>query len=262
MTASMAREHRPGPCSSSSTSATPRPTSAPSAGSELVEHWRFATVRTSTADELGAALRNLLALRGLTLRGPRRLDRLLDRAAAPAGVDRDGGALPRARRCRSSGRACGPGCRSGSTTRASSAPTGSSTPSPPTSGSAAPCVVVDFGTALTYDVVSGRRRVPRRHHRAGRRDLDGGAHRARRGDPADRPGPAAGADRQVDGRGDPLGRRSTASPRRSTGSSGGCARSWARRPRRSPPAGSPGAIVPFCELIDEIDDLLTLTGLR
>ena len=34
-------------------------------GDELVEHWRFATVRTSTADELGAALRNLLGLRGL-----------------------------------------------------------------------------------------------------------------------------------------------------------------------------------------------------
>src|SRR5487761_923205 len=32
----------------------------------LVEHWRFATVRESTADELGAALRNLLELRGLT----------------------------------------------------------------------------------------------------------------------------------------------------------------------------------------------------
>src|SRR3954452_21085658 len=34
-------------------------------GTELVEHWRFATVRKSTADELGAALRALLALRGL-----------------------------------------------------------------------------------------------------------------------------------------------------------------------------------------------------
>ena len=34
-------------------------------GDELVEHWRFATVRTSTSDELGAALGNLLALRGL-----------------------------------------------------------------------------------------------------------------------------------------------------------------------------------------------------
>jgi type III pantothenate kinase len=34
---------------------------------ELVEHWRFATVRVSTADELGAALRSLLELRGVTL---------------------------------------------------------------------------------------------------------------------------------------------------------------------------------------------------
>jgi type III pantothenate kinase len=33
-------------------------------GEELLEHWRFATVRQSTADELGAALRNLLGLRG------------------------------------------------------------------------------------------------------------------------------------------------------------------------------------------------------
>ena len=36
-------------------------------GDELLEHWRFATVRTSTADELGAALRALLELRGIGL---------------------------------------------------------------------------------------------------------------------------------------------------------------------------------------------------
>jgi type III pantothenate kinase len=35
-------------------------------GEELVEHWRFATVRESTADELGAALGSLLELRGLS----------------------------------------------------------------------------------------------------------------------------------------------------------------------------------------------------
>jgi type III pantothenate kinase len=33
-------------------------------GEALLEHWRFATVRQSTADQLGAALRNLLDLRG------------------------------------------------------------------------------------------------------------------------------------------------------------------------------------------------------
>jgi type III pantothenate kinase len=35
-------------------------------GDELVEHWRFATVPQSTADQLGAALRSLLELRGLS----------------------------------------------------------------------------------------------------------------------------------------------------------------------------------------------------
>jgi type III pantothenate kinase len=33
---------------------------------EIAQHWRFATVRESTGDELGAALSNLLALRGLS----------------------------------------------------------------------------------------------------------------------------------------------------------------------------------------------------
>jgi len=36
-------------------------------GGELVELWRFATVRDSTADEIGAALRNLVELRGVEL---------------------------------------------------------------------------------------------------------------------------------------------------------------------------------------------------
>jgi type III pantothenate kinase len=34
---------------------------------EVTEHWRFATVRESTGDELGAALSNLLGLRGMSL---------------------------------------------------------------------------------------------------------------------------------------------------------------------------------------------------
>ena len=33
----------------------------------LVEHWRFATVPESTADELGSIMRNLLELRGIGL---------------------------------------------------------------------------------------------------------------------------------------------------------------------------------------------------
>jgi type III pantothenate kinase len=38
----------------------------PHGAAEISEHWRFATVRQSTGDELGAALSNLLALRGLS----------------------------------------------------------------------------------------------------------------------------------------------------------------------------------------------------
>jgi type III pantothenate kinase len=37
-------------------------------GDELLEHWRFATVRQSTADQLGAALQNLLELRGYSFK--------------------------------------------------------------------------------------------------------------------------------------------------------------------------------------------------
>lgn len=33
-------------------------------GDEVIEHWRFATVRESTLDEIGAVLNNLLSLRG------------------------------------------------------------------------------------------------------------------------------------------------------------------------------------------------------
>jgi type III pantothenate kinase len=38
----------------------------PAGAEQVSEHWRFATVRDSTGDELGAALSNLLALRGLS----------------------------------------------------------------------------------------------------------------------------------------------------------------------------------------------------
>jgi type III pantothenate kinase len=36
-------------------------------GDDLIEHWRFATITESTADEIGAMLRNLLELRGIGL---------------------------------------------------------------------------------------------------------------------------------------------------------------------------------------------------
>ena len=249
-------------CSSSSTSATPRRTSAPIATSELVEHWRFATVRdVDRRRARRGAAQPARAARDRPRR-PRRLDRLLDRAPARARVGGDGRALPRPpdarRRPRDEDRAC----RSATTTRARSAPTGSSTRSRPTIASGAPCIVVDFGTAVTYDAGLGRGRVPRRHHLPGHRDLAGGADLARGRAAEDRPRAAALADRQDDRRRDPLGRRlrlrrpgrrHRPAPARRAGR-----RDRGDRHRRAWPSTSSRS--PRRSTIT--DDLLTLTGLR
>src|SRR5215217_4395434 len=122
-------------------------------GAELVEHWRFATVRKSTADELGAALRALLALRGLSFAD-------LDASIVSSTVPR-----LRAEWVEVGERylghellVVGPGLRTGMSIRYDNpreigpdrlvnAVAGFEKV-----GSA--CVVVDFGTAVTHDVVS------------------------------------------------------------------------------------------------------------
>ena len=65
-------EHNGRRCCSSSTSATPRPTSAPSAARSWSSTGALRPCAQSTADELGAALRNLLELRGYGFERPRR----------------------------------------------------------------------------------------------------------------------------------------------------------------------------------------------
>jgi type III pantothenate kinase len=122
------------------------------------------------------------------------------------------------------------------------------------------CVVVDFGTAITYDVVSADGEYLGGVIFPGRRDLDGGADRARGRAAEDRPRAAARADRQVDGRRDPLGRRLRLR-RPGRRHRRRLRESWARTATIAT-GGLAGAIVPFCETIDEVDDLLTLTGLR
>jgi type III pantothenate kinase len=56
----------------------------PDGADTVSEHWRFATVPESTADELGAALQNLLALRGL---GFGDIDSSIVSSSVPALVD-------------------------------------------------------------------------------------------------------------------------------------------------------------------------------
>ena len=227
---------------------------------ELVEHWRFATVRFATADELAAGLSSLLGLRELRLRRRGRGDRLVGRADARARVRAADRPLPRRQ-----GVLVGPWLKTGMPIRIDS---------PQELGAdrlvnavaaydrvGGACIAVDFGTAINYDVGLGRRRVPGRRDLAGDRDLPGGARRpggaaapgGHRGAPhaigkgtqeAIQAGVVYGYAGQVDGI---LGRlREELGEEATAIATGGFAQ----------------AIVPFCEQVDEVDDLLTLTGLK
>jgi type III pantothenate kinase len=122
-------------------------------GRELVEHWRFATVRESTADELGAALRNLLELRGVGLAD---LTSSIVSSTVPQLVP-EWEAMAR-RYLGHETLIVGPGIKTGMALRYDN---------PREIGAdrlvnavaaydrvKGACIVVDFGTALTYDPVS------------------------------------------------------------------------------------------------------------
>lgn len=122
-------------------------------GDELVEHWRMATVRQSTADQLGAALRSLLRLRGVELselQGSIVSSTVPELAPEWAQVGE--------RYLGHDTVVVGPGVKTGMPIRLDN---------PRELGAdrlvnavaayeriGGACIVVDFGTALTYDVVS------------------------------------------------------------------------------------------------------------
>src|SRR4029077_10793784 len=122
-------------------------------GTRLLEHWRFATVRQSTADELGAALRNLLELRACAFTD---LDSSIVSSTVPQ-LEPEWTAM--AGRYLGHGMlAVGPGIRTGMAIRYDN---------PREIGAdrlgnavairgrfGGPVVCVDFGTATTFDVVS------------------------------------------------------------------------------------------------------------
>src|ERR687887_130272 len=122
-------------------------------GAELVEHWRFATVRRSTADELGAALRALLALRGLTFD-------LIDASIVSSTVPqlRPEWTAMAQRYLGHEMPVVGPGLRTGMPIRYDNPrEIGPDRLVNSVAGYAkvgGPCVIVDFGTAVTHDVVS------------------------------------------------------------------------------------------------------------
>jgi type III pantothenate kinase len=122
-------------------------------GWDPLEHWRFATVRESTRDELGAVLSNLLALRGL---GFADIDGAIVSSTVPQLSD-EWQAMA-ARYLGQEMMVVGPAIRTGMPIRYDN---------PHEVGAdrianavaaydrvQGACVVVDFGTAITYDVVS------------------------------------------------------------------------------------------------------------
>jgi len=122
-------------------------------GTELLEHWRFATVRQSTADQLGAALRNLLGLRSL---GFEDLDASIVSSTVPQ-IEPEWTAMA-ARYLGHEMHTVGPGTRTGMAIRYDN---------PREIGAdrlvnavalrerfGGPAVCVDFGTATTFDVLS------------------------------------------------------------------------------------------------------------
>jgi type III pantothenate kinase len=231
-------------------------------GDEAVaEHWRFATVRQSTGDELGAAVSNLLALRGLSYAD---VSHSIVSSTVPQLSEQ--WMLMSERYLSERMLVVGPAIRTGMPIR---------TDNPREVGAdrlvnavAAfervqdACVVVDFGTAITYDAVSAEGEylggiitpgaeisIDALYERAAKLPkVEMAEPRALIGKStveAIRSGIAFGYAGQVEG----IVRRLRAElgPATTVIATGGLAQ----------------LVVPFIrETIDEVDDLLTLTGLR
>src|SRR6195952_2161360 len=122
-------------------------------GDELVEHWRMATVRQATADQLGASLRSLLRLRGVELS---ELDGSIVSSTVPELAPE--WAQVGGRYLNHNTVIVGPGVKTGMSIRLDN-PRELGADRLVDAGGAyeligGACVVVDFGTAITYDVVS------------------------------------------------------------------------------------------------------------
>jgi type III pantothenate kinase len=227
---------------------------------QLVEHWRFTTVRDSTADELGAVLRNLLELRGIGL-----ADLTASIVSSTVPQLRPEWEAMAARYLDHHMLAVGPGIKTGMALRYDNPR--EIGPDRLVNAVAAyekvkgACVVVDFGTAVTFDPVSAEGEYlggiimpgveismeALTNRAAALPKIELGTPRALIGKTtidAIRSGVIYGFAGAVDGIMRRL--RSEMGAETETIATGGLAEH----------------IVPFTEEIDETDDLLTLTGLR
>ena len=227
---------------------------------QLSEHWRFATVRDSTADELGATLRNLLGLRGVVFD---MIEASIVSSTVPQLAPEWSGMAERYLGHRMP--VVGPGLKTGMAIRIDN-PREVGADRLVNSVAAhdrfgGPCVVVDFGTGINIDIVS----------REG--EYIGGMI-------------APGIEISLDAltaRGAKLLRVELETPRALIGKStveairsgvvygyAGMVDGILRRLRAElgedtatiATGGLAAYVVPHCELVDETDDLLTLRGLK
>ncbi len=233
-------------------------------GHELIAHWRFATEANETADELAVRVSALVALGGLALGDvdgsivSSVVPQLTPEYAAMCERYLDGGCL-----------IVGPGVKTGMAIRLDN---------PLELGAdrlvnavaayerfGGSCAVVDFGTAITFDAVSAEGEYLGGVIGPGVEiSMEALAARAAKlppielGEPLGEPGGVIGKTTQASlqsgivygfaGAIDAIARR--------------VQRELGDEAEFVATGGHAAAIIPFCEMIDEVDDLLTLSGLR
>jgi type III pantothenate kinase len=229
-------------------------------GDRLVEHWRFATVRFATADELATRVSSLLLLRELKLRD---VDAAIVSSVVPSLAHEYNQLI--ARYLAGSGMLVGPWLKTGMPIRIDNplelGPDRLVNAVAAYDRVGAACIAVDFGTALNYDVVSGAgeylggvispgieislEALASRAARLPRVDIEAPGHAIGKGtNQAIQSGVVYGYAGQVDA---VLGRLREELGEEATAIATG---------------GFASTIVPFCDQVDEVDDLLTLTGLK
>jgi type III pantothenate kinase len=229
-------------------------------GAELVEHWRFGTDAEATADELAVRVSSVLPLRGMKLDS-------IDGSIVSSVVPPLSPEYERMARRYLNVRHVGvvPGIKTGIAIRMDN---------PRELGAdrlvnavaaydrfGGPCAVVDFGTAVTFDVISGEGEYLGGVIGPGVRiSMDALAERAARLPKVElgEPGPVIGKTTQASmlsgmifgfaGAIDAIARRVMAE--------------LGEEIDFIATGGGADVIVPYCDTVDEIDDLLTLTGLR
>jgi type III pantothenate kinase len=233
-------------------------------GADLVEHWRFATRVEATADELAVRVSTLLGLRGLE---PGAVDGSIVSSVVPQLTPEYFGMSERY--LNGECLVVGPGVKTGMAIQLEN---------PRELGAdrlanavaafdrlGGPCAVADFGTAITFDVVSEDGEYLGGVIGPGVEiSMEALAQRTAKLPPIELGEPPSAA-------GGVIGRSTQQSLLSGiTYGFAGAVDAIARRiqtelgeeTRFVATGGHAHAIVPFCELIDEVDDLLTLTGLR